>query len=442
MAGEFWRTRPVVAVHDYSGHPFQVQLSRELARRGFRVTHLHCPSFSTPKGRLLRSPEDPDWFDVQPVRLRRPFAKYSGVKRFVQELEYGWRLGRRLRRLRPDVVLSSNTPLLAAGVLQLVLLASGMPVVFWQQDVYGVAMGNHARRRMRFGGRVALWLFVSVERFVVRSSVRVVTITKDFLDTLESWGVDRDSVDVVENWAPLDELPYDPCTENAWKEQHGLSGKRVILYSGTLGLKHNPALLSAIAEHFKDREDVRVVVASEGRGAEWLRAHAGHLPSLELVGFQPYDQLSEMMSAADVLVALLEPTASCFSVPSKVLTYHCAGRAILGALPEENLAARIITAEGSGMVVSSADARSIVMAAERLLSDDEMRMAMASNARRYAERAFNIQTIGATFEQILIEAAGKSGSEVVLFERPEAESADLDLAAGEAGHGVAVRSAG
>jgi len=26
-------------IHDYAGHPFQVQLSRELARRGHSVTH-------------------------------------------------------------------------------------------------------------------------------------------------------------------------------------------------------------------------------------------------------------------------------------------------------------------------------------------------------------------------------------------------------------------
>ena len=39
-----------VVVHDYVGHPFQVQLSRELARRGMDVLHLHCGSFRTGKG--------------------------------------------------------------------------------------------------------------------------------------------------------------------------------------------------------------------------------------------------------------------------------------------------------------------------------------------------------------------------------------------------------
>ncbi|RYJ01060.1 MAG: glycosyltransferase WbuB, partial [Actinomycetales bacterium] len=34
-----------VVVHDFSGHPFQVQLSRELARRGHDVVHSSCAAY-------------------------------------------------------------------------------------------------------------------------------------------------------------------------------------------------------------------------------------------------------------------------------------------------------------------------------------------------------------------------------------------------------------
>jgi hypothetical protein len=39
-----------VVVHDCGGHPFQVQLSRELARRGMDVLLPHCDSIWTGKG--------------------------------------------------------------------------------------------------------------------------------------------------------------------------------------------------------------------------------------------------------------------------------------------------------------------------------------------------------------------------------------------------------
>ena len=38
-----------IVVHDYAGHPNQVYLSRELARRGHQVLHLYAGSFETPR---------------------------------------------------------------------------------------------------------------------------------------------------------------------------------------------------------------------------------------------------------------------------------------------------------------------------------------------------------------------------------------------------------
>ncbi len=67
--------------------------------------------------------------------------------------------------------------------------------------------------------------------------------------------------------------------------------------------------------------------ARPGSGASWLedwktRRGTG-ADNLVPSDFQPYGDLP----AADVLVAILEPEASRFSVPSKVLTYLCSGRA-------------------------------------------------------------------------------------------------------------------
>jgi len=90
---------------------------------------------------------------------------------------------------------------------------------------------------------------------------------------------------------------------------------------------------------------VRVVVISEGPGVEWLRERkvAEGLNNLILLPFQNFKEMPDVLAASDVLMAVLEPEAGIFSVPSKVLTYHCAGKPVLGGIPAENLAARIIS---------------------------------------------------------------------------------------------------
>ena len=172
----------------------------------------------------------------------------------------------------------------------------------------------------------------------------MVTISADFLPELASWGIASEKCHLIENWAPLAELPERP-KDNQWAKSHGFSDSTNLVYSGTLGLKHNPHLFVELARHFREVANVRIVVISEGLGADYLRGKVSEegLWNLAVLPFQQYSDLPDALASADVLLAILEPEASKFSVPSKVLTYHCAGRPILASMPSSNLAATILS---------------------------------------------------------------------------------------------------
>jgi colanic acid biosynthesis glycosyl transferase WcaI len=395
-----------VVVHDYAGHPFQVQLSRELARRGHDVLHLHAAGYVTGKGAVSRQAGDPPTFSVEAVDTGRQFDKYSRLKRPVDEFRYGRAVAPRVLRFAPDVVISSNTPLLAQELFLRACRRSGIPFVFWQQDIYSVAMKRAAEQALPLIGRVVGGAFTRLERRLLERSDAVICIADDFRPILHAWGVAAAKIHVVENWAPLDEIPPRP-RDNDWSRAHGLAGKRVLLYAGTLGLKHNPELLLRLAVHFEGEPDVQVVVVSEGLGADWLAARIARdgISNLTLLPFQPYDALPVVLASADVLVSILEPDAGVYSVPSKVLTYHCAGRALLAAIPSVNLAARIIERNESGLVVDPADLDGFAVAAGTLLADPGLRGRMAAAARLYAEKTFDVAAVGDSFESILQSCA-------------------------------------
>ena len=101
---------------------------------------------------------------------------------------------------------------------------------------------------------------------MLSSSDHIVAISSDFLPILDSWGVPECKVTVIENWAPMDEIDL-VDRPTPWAVRHGLANKTVFLYSGTLGLKHNPGILWDLANSVRDRDDVRIVVISEGCGS-------------------------------------------------------------------------------------------------------------------------------------------------------------------------------
>ncbi len=389
-------------VHDYAGHPFQVQLSRALARRGHDVRHAYCASLqTTPRGALAPQPDDPASFSVSDLRLARPLEKYAFVTRWRQENEYGRLISEEVAQFAPDVVISGNAPLDAQRRLLRACRGRGVPFVYWVQDLLGLATHRLLREKIPVLGEGVGRYYAGLERRLLRQSDHAVLITEDFVPLLRGWGLAEEKLSVIENWAPLDKVPPRPA-DNAWARAHGLAGKTCLLYSGTLGMKHNPELLLRLALDFRDREDVRVVVVSQGLGADWLdEQKATHgLDNLVLLGFQPFEDLPDVLATGAVLLAVLEADAGVFSVPSKVLTYLCAARPLLLAVPPENLAARLVQQHDAGRCVPPDDADAFARAAADLLNDDGLRDRLGRNARAYAERAFALDAITDAFEAV------------------------------------------
>lgn len=406
-------TRPLrILVNDYCGHPFQAQLSRQLAAGGHTVLHTWCSSYTTGRGSLEHMPGDPPTLAFEALDLGAQFAKHSIIRRFRQERHFGKLLQRAAGEFKPDVIISANTPLFAQRRIMGWARRRGVRFVYWLQDVISTAMGAELKKRLPLVGLLPGSYVASLERGLLRSSDAIVAITHDFDGQLADWGVAPDRVAVIENWAPLDEMPLRP-RRNEWAGTHGLSDAFVFLYAGTLGLKHDPELLVQLAISARQDDAVRVVVVSEGAGADFCRTRARqeHLRNLIVLPFQPYQLLPDVLASGDVLVTILEPAAGVFSVPSKVLSYHCAGRPILASVPDGNLAARVIQSAQSGIVVRPGDASGLAAAASRLSGDAALRQRLGQNAREYAERTFDIQSISARFEALLHAASDDVPSE-------------------------------
>lgn len=394
-----------IHVHDNSGHAFPIQLSRELADRGHTVLHTHMATFLSPKGPLVRQPEDPASLRIEGLDLGAPFPKYSYWRRWRQERRYGLALACLIERERPDVVLAANTPLDMLDIAQRCCRRLGVRFVFWVQDLYGYAIAQILAKRYAGLGRLIGAHYLRKERRLLRSSDHAVAITEDFRCFLREAGLQDSRISVIPNWAPLDEMPLRKKS-NAWSRAQGLEERIVLLYSGTLGLKHDPALLLALADRFRDDPRVCVVVVSEGLGEEWLREAIKRVPrpNLRLLPFQAFEDLPDVLASADILIALLEQSAGVFSVPSKILSYLCAGRPILLAAPAENQAARLVLDAVAGVVCPPDRQEQFLEIAYELTTGSHMLRQLGHNGRSYAEQRFKIGRIATDFEKAILKA--------------------------------------
>ena len=396
-------TKHRIALHDFGGHPFTVQLARTLAARGHEVLYLHAEGLKAPRGATTRRQGDPPILSIESVGVSEPIHNAAGPGRYFQERRYARALASRISDYRPDVVVGATAALEIQRAAQEAARDVGAALVYWLQDVQSIAIRRLLASRSRaVGGLAGAWS-ARLERRVLRRSDAIVAITRDFLPILDRWGIDAERITVQPNWAPLEELPYFPEPTD-WAERNGIRDRPIFLYAGTLGRKHDPSLLVALAESVPAAS---VVVVSEGSGTSWLERRASLPSNLSMLPPQPNWDLSHMLASADVLVALLSADAGVFSVPSKVLAYLAAGRPILAAIPAVNQAAAVIQDAGAGMVVDPSDRSGFLAAAGHLAADAAARSTSGSAGRRYAERTFDIEPIADAFEMVL--AHGMNG---------------------------------
>jgi hypothetical protein len=207
-------------------------------------------------------------------------------------------------------VISSNAPLDTQRVFQKAAREIGADFVFWLQDIYSEGISRVVPRKLPVLGHFVAAFYRWLEFSMLGSSDRVVAITPDFLPILTAKGISADKVDVIENWAPLNELPTFP-RGNDWATANMHPDKLRFVYSGTLGYKHDPSLLLELAQR---EPGVHVHVFSEGDPASGLArdAQAAGVTNLSVHPWVPFADLPKMLSGADVFVAMIEAEAGVF----------------------------------------------------------------------------------------------------------------------------------
>ena len=380
-----------ILINDYAGHPFITMLSSALVTRGYEVIHSYFADDLGPKGSM----NDAN-VNYVGIKNKQKYSKKNFFRRRSGDLEFGRNLAKLIEKVRPDIILSGNTPLEAQEIIIKTSKKINSKFIFWCQDFYSIAVTKILSKKMGFLGSLIGKYYSYLEKRQFSSSDHIIGISDDFLNLFDKFQIARNKVSIIHNWGSIDEITLKP-KENNWSIQNKINTKRFcVLYSGTMGLKHNPKFINFLAEKFAD---IDFLVVSTGVGFEYLKK----LPpkkNLILKPLQPMDKFSDVLGTADVCMAVLEEDAGIFSVPSKVLSYLCAGKPILMHGPVKNLSSKMLLDNECGLVSSGNNIAELENNLVAISSKENMEK-MARNARAYALSNFKIEEVTNKFSSII-----------------------------------------
>lgn len=383
-----------ILVHDFGCYAFIIPLARWLAAQGHEVLHLSAKELVGPRGAPVRMADDPPGLSFGTVGLGHPFSRYALHRRLLDEYRYGHALAAAITAFRPDVVLSANTPPLAQAIAARHSRRTAIPFVAWVQDIFSLGAAPMFGKLPAPVAALALAALRGLEFGTMRRAAGLIVIAPSFGANLAAAGVNHPLTLVQENWAAP--LPPPSAPASAWADHQGLGAYRILLAAGTLGQKHDPALLADLATGLADEAAVRLVVVSEGPGRDRLEdlKASGALPNLILRDYQAADQVPAMLASAEIGIVQLRSSANGMSIPSKVYSYAAAGLPILAAIPGDNHAAQLIRTHGLGLVVAPDDAAGFLTAARRLLDDPALRQSCRAAGLSFTAEHGDVDKIG------------------------------------------------
>ncbi len=369
---------------------YMTTLALELQRNGFEMTVL------TSRARYQRSgslPHVQEYNGVQIHRLnstrfdkRFMMGRILNLVTFIVSACFKLGLGKR----KPDLLLISNSPLLGMVGFFSHWFRS-VPYVCMIQDVYPeLAVKLGIIKQTSLARRV--WDFIN--RNVYSNALSLVVLGKRMESKIrrsfENLTEITTPIQVIPDWADGDHIKPVDKRRNWFANEHRLSGKLVMLYSGNHGLAHDLETIIEAAERLKDDDRFFFMFIGEGGKKKLLMdmVDKKQLRNVKFLPYQPAENLAFTLTAGDIAIVTMEQGVEGLVIPSKIYGALAAGQAILGLVNSNTEIADIIAQYDCGFRVTPKDAQGIVRVLTLLSERSTLLEKMKSSARRCFEENF------------------------------------------------------
>jgi glycosyltransferase involved in cell wall biosynthesis len=334
-----------------------------------------------------------------------PYGNEMGTgRRLGAFLDFARRAGGLARRLDPDLLFASSTPLTIALPALQAIAGRPVPLVFEVRDLWPdvpIAMGALRQPGAQQAARL-------LERTAYRHSTRIIALSEEMRAGVVAAGFPAAATTVIPNGSDVAAFRGRDDEAAAFRARAPWLGERpLVVYAGTLGKVNGLSELVQIAAAARDSApEVRFLVVGSGAEEPAIRALAESLGVLGVNFFMlppvPKSEMPAVLNAADLATSFVADIPGLYGESAnKLFDAFAAARPV--AVNGEGPTADLLRESGAGVVLGRepvAAARTIA----QFLGDASRVAAARSAAARLADEHFARDLQFDRFEQVLIEA--------------------------------------
>ncbi|HKV36406.1 MAG TPA: glycosyltransferase family 4 protein, partial [Pyrinomonadaceae bacterium] len=252
---------------------YLTELATELSAQGHDVTVIASDrGYDDPS---LRFPRRESWNNIEIIRIPSlSLGKSSRWRRAFNFSSFAIVCALRLLLLRRfDVAVALTSPPLISFLGALFVRLKGGSFCFWVMDLNpdeAIAAGWLTE------GSVVTRCFQWLLRYSLKHATQTIVLDRFMRDRVLAKGADAKSVTVIPPWSHDDAVEFSPEGREAFRREHGLSDRFVVMYAGNHSPCHPLDTLLGAALRLKGHEDIAFCFVGGGSEQAKVRDFALH----------------------------------------------------------------------------------------------------------------------------------------------------------------------
>lgn len=236
-----------------------------------------------------------------------------------------------------NVMFITSTPPIQGAMGAMIKKFRKIPMIYNLQDIFPDSLAGTGLAK-KDG---ILWKIGRViENYTYRNADKIIVISEDFKRNIMAKGVPEEKIEVIYNWVDEEAVKDVPRADNKLFDKYNLDrNKFYFTYCGNIGLTQNMDMLLEVTKELESFTNIQFVLFGEGAYKNRVKeiiAEKG-IKNVELLPFQPYEDISYVFSLGDVGLVISKPGVGENSVPSKTWSILSASRPVLANFDENEL---------------------------------------------------------------------------------------------------------
>lgn len=292
-----------------------------------------------------------------------------------------------------ELLLMGSTPPINGLMATFLKKVRKLPYIYTVQDIFPESLANTGiAKENSLLYKIGLW----VSDVSYKNANHIFVITEDAKENLIGKGVPKNKISVIYNWVDTDKIKPIDRKENFLFDKYGLDrNKFYVTYAGNMSNSQNVGILVDVAEKFKDKKDIEIVIFGEGTEKEKIlnRINDLKLTNIKIFPYEPAENISYVYSLGDISTVLTKAGVGKSAFPSKTLSIIACGTPLIASFDRDSDLCKLIEKEKLGYCAEPENADILCEKILNFYNNKELLKECSINCRNIAKTKFSKEVL-------------------------------------------------